>query len=135
MKLIVMFFTLFLINFAFADEGGTHTPNFCSASNEKVCAHLRFDTLPTSQVANEFVLHVFSVNDTAVENVKVKLWMDMGHGHGHGSAPVSIENLDELNHFLIGNAWFVMNGNWQVIISFTDAGVAQNIIIPIEIKN
>ncbi len=133
MKFLTIVLTLLAFNIVFADEGGIHTPNVCSATAATTCAHLRFDQYPVSSVANEFIVHIMSERNEQVQNVSVKLWMDMG-GHGHGSAPVQIEALDELNHFHISNAWFVMRGTWQVIVNFTDAGVAQTITIPVTIK-
>lgn len=59
--------------------------------------------------------------------------MDM-NGHGHGSSPVKLEAMDELNHYLVQDAYFVMRGRWQVIVTFTDAGINEKIIIPLDIK-
>lgn len=136
MKLFVFFLTLTMFNLASAMdlEGGVHTPDFCSEINAKICAHLKFDQFPTTSSESEFVTHIFSATGAAVQNVKVKLWMDMGNGHGHGSAPVVLSALEEVNHFHVQNAWFVMMGEWQVIVSFTDTGIEQKIIIPLQIK-
>ncbi len=136
MKWTALFFTLVLWNVSFAGEheGGTHTPNYCSTTNAKVCAHLIFDELPKTTSASEFIVHVLSSSGAQVENMKVKLWMDMGNGHGHGSAPVVVSPLDELNHFYVQKAYFVMRGQWQVLVTFTEAGEAQKIIIPLDIN-
>ncbi len=136
MKFLVLFLTVTIVNLSFAGdhEGGSHTPNYCSEVNNSSCAHLKFENYPTSKTEGEFLLHVLSSNGLQVENMKVKLWMDMGNGHGHGSAPVEIEATDELNHFHVQNAWFVMLGNWQVIVSYSEAGIQHKIIVPLEIK-
>ncbi len=136
MKILVLFLTLAMSNLSFAgdQEGGVHTPNYCSTTNVNTCAHLKFEKFPTSTEESQFVAHIFSASGEEVQNVKIKLWMDMGNGHGHGSAPLKFEAMDELNHFYVQNAWFVMTGPWQVIVDFTDAGVEQKIIIPLEIK-
>lgn len=135
MKWLVLFFTLSLGTSTFAgeQEGGIHTDTFCSTVNEKTCAHIRFDKWPTSTEASEFIVHVMSPSNSQIADVKVKLWMDM-NGHGHGSSPVKLETLEEMNHFLVQDAYFVMRGNWQVIVTFTDAGMNEKIIIPLSIK-
>lgn len=135
MKFFVII-SLILINtlvFAGEPEGGIHTDNFCSAINEKTCAHLRLVKRPTTAEANEFIVHIISPSNAQVTDVKVKLWMDM-NGHGHGSSPVKLETLDELNHFFVQDAYFVMRGKWQVIVTFTDDGIDEKIIIPLDIK-
>jgi len=135
MKWLALFavFSFNAITFAGDHEGGIHTENYCSTTNEKTCAHLRFEKWPTSTEASEFIVHVISPSNSQVTDVKVKLWMDM-NGHGHGSSPVKIETLEEMNHFFIQDAYFVMRGNWQVIVNFTDAGLNEKIIIPLSIK-
>lgn len=135
MKWLVLFalLTFGVLSFAGENEGGIHTDNFCSATNEKTCAHLRLEKWPTSTEASEFIVHVVTPSNTQVTNVKVKLWMDM-NGHGHGSSPVTLQPLEELNHFLVQDAYFVMRGNWQVIVTFTDAGISEKIVIPLTIK-
>lgn len=114
-------------------EGGIHTDTYCSATNQKTCAHLKFEKWPTSIEASSFLVHIMSPSNAQVENVSVKLWMDM-NGHGHGSSPVKLDNADELNHFFVQDAYFVMRGTWQVVINFTDAGIAEKIIVPVTIK-
>lgn len=133
MKWIALFSLIIFSNLLIADEGGIHTDNFCSAVNAKTCAHLRLEKWPTSTEASEFILHVLTPSNTQVTNLKVKLWMDM-NGHGHGSSPVKLETLEELNHFLVQDAYFVMRGKWQVIVTFTDEGINEKIIIPLDIK-
>lgn len=135
MKLLTTLFFFMLINISFAadHEGGFHTANFCSSSN--TCAHLRFEKYPTTNEMSEFLIHVMpSANTNSFEYLSAKLWMDMGHGHGHGSAPLSITAGEEENHFFATNAWFVMKGNWQVIVKFKDNGLDQEIIIPLDIQ-
>lgn len=135
MRALILLATLLLGAMAMAGdhEGGIHTDNFCSATNEKTCAHLKFGKWPTSTEASIFVLHIMSPSLSQVTNLSVKLWMDM-NGHGHGSSPVKIESMNELNHFLIQDAYFVMKGKWQVIVTFADAGMTEKIIIPLQIQ-
>ncbi|MDO9183953.1 MAG: hypothetical protein Q7U04_16170 [Bacteriovorax sp.] len=135
MKLLTLILSLMIYNLSFAaeHEGGIHTPNYCSIKNTQSCAHLKFDTFPTSSEESKFVLHIFSANGKEIQNLKAKLWMDMGDGEGHSSAPVEITSMDELNHFYIQNAWFVMKGAWQVQVSFIDGAIEQNINIPLDI--
>ena len=119
----------------FADEGGIHTPDYCSIANIKSCAHLRFDKFPTTSEEGEFIVHITPANPgTLVTDLTVKLWMDMGNGHGHSSAPVEITPMDEANHFQVQNAWFVMRGTWNVIITYKEAGILQSLMIPLQIK-
>ena len=121
----------------FAHDGHTdnphdpnHTPSVCSPSADSVCAHLKFLTAINSSTAGEFIVHVTTPSETAISDLKVKLWMDMG-GHGHGSAPVEIATMDEANHFKITNAWFVMAGPWLVQIEFIVNGQSHTVAIPI----
>lgn len=135
MKLLLLVTTFLFVTLSFAadHEGGVHTPNFCSVSN--TCAHLRFETYPTTKSMSEFIVHILPSTETStITNLTAKLWMDMGHGHGHGSAPLDVKATNEENHFFATNAWFVMMGSWQVIVSFQENGVAQKVIIPIDIK-
>ena len=140
MKLMCALFISLFINASFADseklnEGGIHTPNYCSTTSAKSCAHLRFEEYPTTSKESIFLAHILPSNaETIISEIKVTLWMDMGNGHGHSSAPVVITPADEENHFNIQNGWFVMRGEWQVILSFKDNGADQKIIIPITIK-
>jgi len=84
MKWLALFavFSFNAITFAGDHEGGIHTANYCSTTNEKTCAHLRFEKWPTSTEASEFIVHVMSPSNSQVTDVKVKLWMDM-NGHGN----------------------------------------------------
>jgi hypothetical protein len=135
MKLLVIIFSLMMINISFASEqeGGIHTENFCSVDN--TCAHARFEAFPTTSVMSEFIIHLIpSSSNSSITNVSAKLWMDMGHGHGHGSAPLEVKTMSEANHYFVSNAWFVMTGPWNILVSFEVNGVAQNITIPLEIK-
>ena len=132
MKFLVLFFSLVIANLSIAGdhEGGTHTRNYCTV--EKTCAHLMFPKLPKTTEESEFLVHVMPSNEGAViENLSIKLWMDMGNGHGHGSSPVTINPTDEANHYEISDAWFVMTGEWQVIVTFKEDGVDRSITIPI----
>lgn len=135
MKLLLVVLTFLLVSVTFAadHEGDIHTPNFCSISN--TCAHLRFETYPTTKAMSEFIVHIFPSSETSsISNLTAKLWMDMGHGHGHGSAPLAVTATSEENHFFATNAWFVMRGPWQIIVTFQENGVDQKVIIPIDIK-
>lgn len=135
MKFFTILCSLFLFNILFAQEhdGGTHTPNYCS--EDKTCTHLKFPTYPTSKEESHFIVHILPKTETAIiENVQIKLWMDMGNGHGHGSAPVKIEAGEEAFHYEVSNAWFVMPGNWQILVSFKADGMAHQYIIPFQIK-
>ncbi len=136
MKSIILFFSCIMINISFAGDhqGGVYTPNYCSEITINSCAHLKFKNKPTSTVEGEFIVHISSSNGSPVQDVDVKIWWDLGDGDGRFGAPVELESMNKLNHFHVQNAWFVMLGHWKVIINYTDAGVIQQIIIPIEIK-
>jgi hypothetical protein len=134
MKLLVLICSLVLVNLSFADdhEGATHTPNFCT--EDKTCTHLMFPKLPNTREESEFIVHILPKSENAnIESLQVKLWMDMGHGHGHGSAPVEIKASAEAFHFEVSKAWFVMMGQWQVIVTFKEDGIDRKFIIPIQI--
>lgn len=133
MKFFVLFLTLVMAGLSFAEEfeGGIHTPNFCSVNNAKTCAHLKFEKFPNSFEESKFIVHILSESGIQVEKIKVKLWMQ---SMGHGSSPVTVEATDELNHFFVQEGYFLMTGPWQVVVTFTDNGVEQKIIIPLEIK-
>ena len=121
------------VSCATIQEGGIHTPNFCSST--KSCAHLKFEKYPSTAEMSEFLIHVVpSVDSGKIENLTAKLWMEMGNGHGHGSAPLVVTLGEEENHFNVTNGWFVMAGTWQVVLSFKENGIDQKIIIPLDIK-
>lgn len=137
-KLFFAFCVMLLTNMAIANdllEGGIHTPTICSAAAINDCAHLRFDENPTSTKESVFLVHLMPADqNTNFTDINVLLWMDMGNGHGHGSAPVEISATEENNHFVVSNAWFVMMGQWQVIVTFKDKGIDQKIIIPVNVN-
>ena len=132
MKALITIFALFLSATSFAQNhdghNGTHTPNVC-VENTKLCAHLMFPKIPNSSDESQFILHF--VNDAAISNVKVVLWMpDMGHG----SAPVVIKTIDN-NHYQVSNAYFIMPGQWEVQVQFSVNEQIQIIKIPVQILN
>ena len=137
MKFLIALSLLLTLNFAKAQDqdGDYHTANFCATS--QTCAHLKFEKYPNTTDMSEFLIHLLpSASTSTIENVTAKLWMEMGmgHGHGHGSAPLQVTAGEEANHYNVTNGWFVMRGTWQVIVSFKENGVDQQIIIPVEIK-
>ena len=135
MKFIILFFSLLSLNLVFADDhdGGTHTPNYCTS--DKSCAHLIFPILPNTKEESAFIVHLLpKAQNAIIENLKVKLWMDMGQGHGHESAPVKLKVSDEAYHYEVTNAWFVMMGEWQVIVTFKEDGIERKFIIPIQVN-
>ncbi|MBK7891132.1 MAG: FixH family protein [Bdellovibrionales bacterium] len=112
-----------------------HTPQVCSATSADLCAHLGFKAEPNSTDATEFMLHFMpaaSLDPKEIKNVTVTLWMDMG-GHGHGSSPVTITMLDYIR-YTVSDAYFVMQGEWQVKVGFDYLGTAHEIVIPVEVK-
>lgn len=140
MKFTILFLTLLLSMSSFAgfenkNEGEIHSPNYCSSVLTKSCAHLKFEDYPTTTKEGEFIVHVLPEHSsTIIKEIKVSLWMDMGNGNGHGSAPVEVLETEELNHFFVQNAWFVMKGNWLVRISYLENKIEQKIEIPLTIK-
>lgn len=135
MKTKILLFVLLVSTTLFANEqeGGIHTPNYCSVEN--TCLHLRFDSAPTTRGENQFIIHFLPHIDTdKIENLTAKLWMDMGNGHGHGSAPLKLSTMTEANHFLVTNAYFVMMGPWKVIINYSVNGKSEQVEVPLMIK-
>lgn len=110
-----------------------HTDNFCSEKNSQVCSHIRFLSPINSSTKAEFIVHVLTPNEESAQNIKVDLWMDMGNGHGHGSSPVIVSPMDELNHFHVENARFLMRGQWFVRIYFSLNNEDHQTFIPITV--
>ncbi len=135
MKTTILLFLVLVSTTLFAQEndGGIHTPNYCSIEN--TCLHLKFTSAPTSRGENQFVIHFLPhVDSDKIEILAAKLWMDMGNGHGHGSAPLKLSKLDEANHFLVKNAYFVMMGPWKVVINYSVNGKNELIEVPVEVS-
>lgn len=130
---VISFFSLFAMAHEGQEHSGGHTENVCSVDDAQVCAHLRFDSELNSTDEGKFVAHVLVPDNSQVNNFKLDLWMEMGH-HGHGSAPVEILAMDEVNHYAISNAWFVMMGQWLVRVDFDYNGKSYHLEIPVNIK-
>lgn len=116
-----------------ANAHSYHTPNFCSATANTVCAHLGSETVPNSTDESILMLHFMpkaGVNVKEITNVAVKLWMD---DMGHGSSPVTVVQLDDV-HFEVSKAFFIMPGAWQVKVAFDYQGAKHEIVIPVDVK-
>jgi len=138
LKLILTGLALIFSLTAFAHEGVDepndpgHTPNVCSPMNATVCAHLKFNSKISTQEEGRFIIHVLTLMNQPVQNLKADIWMEM-MGHSHGSAPLNIMPLAEDNHFEVTNAWFVMPGTWTVRIEFTLSNEDYKIEIPVNV--
>lgn len=126
------------LNTVFAHEDGdqttepNHSATICSAKQITVCAHLKYLTAIDSSNEGQFIVHVMTVDGSIATDLSANLWMQMG-GHGHGSAPLNISATDEINHFNVTNAWFVMPGTWLVRLEFKIGTEVHNIEIPVEV--
>jgi len=130
-----LFFTLLNLSSAKAFDGGIQTQSYCSAEN--TCAYLQFPVNPNTRDESSFTLYLLPHSTNAViENRQIKLWRDMGHGRGHGSAPVLIrDSAEETFRYDVSNAWFVMAGVWNVIVTFKENGIDQKIVIPVPVND
>lgn len=63
---------------------------------------------------------------------KVHLWMIMKNGHEHGAEKLKIEKKGK--YYLLSNVWFLMLGQWQVHVSFSNNGKLEKGHIPVCIK-
>lgn len=128
-KLILMVVT-FVSFQVFADGGDhNHTPNYCSATNTKVCAHLGHMSSLNSRDEVTFVAHVMGAQQ--VTDMKVILWMP---SMGHGSSPVKLEQTG-VNHYQVTQAYFIMPGEWVVRLQFKLSGQAHEINIPLQVND
>ena len=133
-KITLLTLSLLFSQTAFTSNQADHSENICSEKNASVCAHLKFLSSINTSDEGSFIVHVMTTNDSAISNLKVDLWMDMGSGHGHGSAPVNIATTDEVNHYLITNAWFVMPGTWFVRVSFDYNNEPISLNFPVQVQ-
>ena len=131
MKKVLFVALLSLGIMAHADDD--HTPNYCSAVQTNVCAHLGHMTALNTRDEVQFVAHVMTPNDQQISDLKIDLWMDMG-GHGHGSSPVTITQFGP-NKYKVSEAYFVMTGTWLVRLTFNFNGQKQQINIPLQVQN
>ncbi len=133
LSILVLSFTIFGITsprVSQAAEDHEHSIEVCSTQNQNVCAHLGFIAGPlNSHSEGQFVVHFLTPANSEISNLTVELWMNMGD-HSHGSAPVSITPLRP-KIYKITEAYFVMDGEWQVQIRFDLNGAPQSIDIPV----
>lgn len=127
--------SLFVIGFsaqAQHAQDDDHTPNYCSAVQTNVCAHLGHMTALNTTDEAQFVAHLLTPSDVQVSDLKIELWMDMG-GHGHPGAPVTVTQFG-VNKYKVTEAYFSMSGTWLVRLNFSFNGQKQQISIPLTIK-
>lgn len=123
-----------MLSFSTALAAEDHTPAVC-AEQTNLCFHLGFHDKAVVGEAAKFMLH-FLVDPTVgaeIRDVNVELWMDMGNGHGHGSSPVDLRQLDAV-HYMVSNAYFVMEGEWTIKVSFTHNGKAYDLSVPYAVQ-
>jgi hypothetical protein len=82
--------------------------------------------------AYTFVWHMISADAKDIKDLKLDLWMDMGNGHGHGSAPLQWTQFGP-GKFNVSNAYFLMQGAWQVRAQFSLRGQLHQLVIPVQI--
>lgn len=109
-----------------------HTPNYCSAVQTTVCAHLGHMTALNTTDEVQFVAHVMTPSDVQVTDLKVELWMEMG-SHSHPGSPVTLTQFG-VNKYRVTEAYFVMSGTWTVRLTFNFDGQKQQINIPLTVK-
>lgn len=113
-----------------ADDSATR--QVCVDYTSDLCVEVKFLSQPNSTDEGKFSLKLQTPEGTEAQKVNVDLWMQMGK-KGHGSAPLKVTRLD-VNIFEVENAWFVMDGLWQVRVNYELEGVAQSLILPVKIK-
>ena len=123
-KFLLTAIVLFSVS-AFSD--GDHTPDFSSATDAKVCAHIGHMTGMKTKGEAEFIVDILMPK--TVSDVQVDLWMPE---HSHGTSPVTV-NPHKKNKFKIKKAVFTMTGKWHARISFNVDKVNHKIEIPLTI--
>ena len=120
--------SVFILSISFAD-GGEHTPDFCSATDKKVCAHIGHMSGMKTKGEAEFMVDILLPKE--VSHLKVDLWMPE---HNHGTEPVTVSPY-KTNKFKIKKALFTMPGIWHARLSFDQGKTAHKIEIPLTIKD
>lgn len=107
--------------------------------NAGLCASI--SALTEISRKSEVKFHLSFYEDSAKTKViklsklpELKLWMVMKSGHGHGSEELTVISDDK--GYLVGNAWFLMVGEWQVKIKVEYKGkpITADAIICVERK-
>lgn len=121
-----------------AEAHAHHTASYCSATAPDICAHLGYKDEPNTTDAASFMLHftpAAAANVTLLTDVAVELSMEMMHNGQvmrHGSSPVTITPVDEV-HFQVTDAYFLMSGTWDVVVTFKYDGVEHMLSIPMPV--
>lgn len=86
---------------------------------------LVFDETPATGKANSLSMYFSTTNSPDVilpkQDVAVSLWMP---SMGHGSSPVKI-SIDANNVFRITEVYFIMPGDWQIVIQLKNKQTGQ----------
>jgi hypothetical protein len=129
MKSLILAFVLAFVGFTTA-QAEDHSAGVC-VEDTALCLHLGFHQKPVVNAESKFMVHFLVQPDVAaqISNVAVELWMDMGNGHGHGSAPVEVKKMNE-THYLASKAYFLMEGEWIVRVTFDYLGESKLIEVP-----
>lgn len=126
---ILLVFALCSINQAQAE--GFKSPTYCHTELKNLCASISYEAKPVMGEAFEFVVDLTaSDSDLAkVSGIKAELWMP---SMGHGSAPVRVERIGA-NQFLVTEAYFVMDGAWDVNVEVMTSSGSLKFAIPFEL--
>lgn len=109
-----------------------HTPNYCNAQIKNFCAHIGYSAQPEINKPFEFVVDIVASPEALaqVQSANVELFMPE---MGHGSAPVKVDRLDQ-KHFQVSEAYFIMEGDWQVKVEVVTTSGKIQIDIPFNVK-
>lgn len=97
-----------------------------------LCVTIFHDEVFNSNDEAHFKVHIIAPENSVVEKVKVKLWMNMG-GHGHGSSPVKITKLPD-GDYQVDRAYFVMSGRWLIKVGFQIEGSTYAFELPVDVE-
>lgn len=129
LSIIALLFATFLSSGSVLAEGD-HSEDVCSVKNTSVCAHLGHMTKVNSSDEVKFIAHIMAPKNTQVTNFKLDLWMP---SMGHGSSPVTITQVG-VNKYQISEAYFIMNGSWEVRVTFDFDGATHNLSFPVQVN-
>jgi hypothetical protein len=110
-------------------HGDDHTPDVCSATDAKVCAHIGHMTALKEKTETSFLVHIMAPK--TVSNFTMDLWMPE---HGHSTNDPIVVTPDSPNKFKVTKANFSMPGKWVARLSFDVDKINHKIEIPLEVS-
>lgn len=104
--------------------------------NKLVCLTIKPLVEFNSHDEGFFTTEITVKDDNSFTLTSMDIFMKMGD-HGHGSAPLIWEEqtVDQGYEYKVQNAFFVMQGTWQIRTFFKLNGKADSIVLPVLIQN